>query len=61
VNRAALSGSDGPAQGELAVHDGHLLYGTASGVLELSEVHPAGKRPMDADAWIRGYASRLDG
>jgi methionyl-tRNA formyltransferase len=61
VNRAALAGSDGPAQGELAVRDGRLLYGTASGALELCEVHPAGKRPMDAEAWIRGYASRLDG
>ena len=61
VNRAALAGSEGPAQGELAVHDGRLLYGTASGALELCEVHPAGRRPMDAEAWIRGYASRLDG
>ncbi len=61
VNRAVLAGADGPAQGELAVHDGRLLFGTASGALELCEVHPAGKRPMDAEAWIRGYASRLDG
>ena len=61
VNRAVLAGADGPAQGELAVHDGLLLFGTASGALELCEVHPAGKRPMDAEAWIRGYASRLDG
>jgi methionyl-tRNA formyltransferase len=60
VNRAVLAGVDGPAQGELAVHDGRLLYGTASGGLELCEVHPAGKRPMDAEAWIRGYAARLD-
>jgi methionyl-tRNA formyltransferase len=61
VNRATLAGADGPAQGELAVHDGRLLYGTASGALELCEVHPAGRRPMDAEAWIRGYAARLDG
>ncbi len=61
VNRAVLAGADGPAQGELAVHDGRLLFGTASGALELCEVHPAGKRSMDAEAWIRGYASRLDG
>jgi methionyl-tRNA formyltransferase len=60
VNRAALAGADGPAQGELTVHDGRLLFGTASGALELCEVHPAGKRPMDAEAWIRGYAARLD-
>jgi methionyl-tRNA formyltransferase len=61
VNRAVLAGADGPAPGDLAVHDGRLLYGTASGTLKLCEVHPAGKRPMDAESWIRGYASRLDG
>ncbi len=61
VNRAVLTAADSPAQGELAVHDGRLLFGTASGALELCEVHPDGKRPMDAEAWIRGYASRLDG
>ena len=41
--------------------DGRLLYGAAGGALELCEVHPAGKRPMDAEAWIRGYAERLAG
>jgi methionyl-tRNA formyltransferase len=41
------------------VDDGRLLYGAASGALELQEVHPAGKRPMDAEAWIRGYGGRL--
>ena len=61
VNRAALAGGDGPASGELAVRDGRLLYGTASGALELCEVHPAGRRPMDAEAWIRGYGGRLAG
>ena len=59
VVRAALSTEEGPPPGELAVLDGHLLYGAAGGALELSEVHPAGKRPMDADAWIRGYGARL--
>jgi methionyl-tRNA formyltransferase len=62
VTRAALaSGGEGPAAGQLAVSDGRLLYGAASGALELLEVHPAGKRPMDAEAWIRGYAERLVG
>ena len=41
--------------------DGRLLYGAAGGALELCEVHPAGRRPMDAEAWIRGYAERLAG
>ena len=40
--------------------DGRLLYGAASGALELQEVQPAGKRPMEAEAWIRGYGGRLD-
>jgi methionyl-tRNA formyltransferase len=59
VTRAALAAGDGPAPGELTVADGHLLYGAASGALELCEVHPAGRRPMDAQAWISGYRDRL--
>jgi methionyl-tRNA formyltransferase len=60
VTRAALaSGGDGPPAGQLEVSDGRLLYGAATGALELQEVHPAGKRPMDAEAWIRGYGERL--
>ena len=59
VTHAALAGTDGPDPGELAVSDGRLLYGAATGALQLCEVHPAGKRPMDADAWIRGYGERL--
>ena len=62
VTRAALaSGGDGPPAGQLTVSDGRLLYGAATGALELQEVHPQGKRPMDAEAWIRGYGGRLAG
>ena len=61
VTRAALAPGDGPPAGGLAVSDGRLLYGAASGALELCEVHPAGKRPMGAEAWIRGYGERLKG
>jgi methionyl-tRNA formyltransferase len=61
VTRSALANREGPPAGELGVVDGKLLYGTAAGALELFEVHPAGKRPMDAEAWIRGYGERLDG
>jgi methionyl-tRNA formyltransferase len=35
--------------------DGRLLYGTADGALELLEVVPAGSRPMDAAAYLRGH------
>jgi methionyl-tRNA formyltransferase len=61
VTRAALAPAADPPPGELAVTDGRLLYGAAGGAVELCEVHPAGKRPMDAEAWIRGYGARLDG
>lgn len=62
VNRAALAapGGDTPSPGRLAAVDGRLLYGAAGGALELCEVHPQGKRPMEADAWIRGYGERLE-
>jgi methionyl-tRNA formyltransferase len=59
VTRAALAAGDGPPPGELAAADGRLLFGATGGALELCEVHPAGKRPMDAEAWIRGYGERL--
>ena len=61
VVRAALAAEEGPAAGELDVRDGRLFYGAMGGALELCEVHPAGKRPMDAEAWIRGYGARLSG
>jgi methionyl-tRNA formyltransferase len=61
VTRATLTPGDGPPPGELAISDGRLLYGATNGALELQEVHPAGKRPMDAEAWIRGYGERVGG
>jgi methionyl-tRNA formyltransferase len=62
VTRAALAaGGDPPPPGQLAATDGRLLYGATGGALELCEVHPQGKRPMDAQAWIRGYGDRLGG
>ncbi len=60
VIRATLAaGVEGPPPGQLEVTDGKLLYGATGGALELSEVHPQGKRPMEAEAWIRGYGERL--
>ena len=63
VNRAALAppGGELPSAGRLVAADGRLLYGAAGGALELCEVHPQGKRPMEADAWMRGYGERLRG
>jgi methionyl-tRNA formyltransferase len=61
VLRAAIAAEEGLEQGELAERDGRLLYGVSGGALELLELHPAGKRPMEAAAWLRGHAARLAG
>ncbi len=60
MRRAALAQSASDlSPGQLAAHDGRLLYGTTSGALELLEVQPPGGRPMDVAAYLRGYASAL--
>jgi methionyl-tRNA formyltransferase len=57
VRRAALAaGVDDVEPGQLVARDGTLLYGAAQGALELIEVQPAGKRLMEAAAWLRGRA-----
>lgn len=40
--------------GQLAEHGGVLLVGTGSHAVELGWVQPAGKKAMDAKAWLRG-------
>jgi methionyl-tRNA formyltransferase len=57
VRRAALA-ADGTAvdQGTLRAQDDRLLVGTSSGALELLEVQPAGRRPMQAADYLRGHA-----
>jgi methionyl-tRNA formyltransferase len=61
VRRAlAAIGVSAPA-GELTAADGRLLLGTSDGTLELLEVQPAGGRPMDAEAYLRGHAAKLGG
>jgi methionyl-tRNA formyltransferase len=56
VRRARLApGVDAVAPGALEVEDSRVLYGAAQGALELLELHPPGKRPMDAGDWIRGH------
>jgi methionyl-tRNA formyltransferase len=55
VRRAALAaGVDDVPPGELTQRDGTVLYGAAQGALELIEVQPSGKKPMEASAWLRG-------
>jgi methionyl-tRNA formyltransferase len=61
VLRAALAQTDGVAPGELAACDGRLLFGAASGTLELLEVQPEGKRVMGAADWLRGHRHLLAG
>src|SRR5215213_7694332 len=59
VRRAALAaGVDDVDPGALEERDSKLLYGASPGALELLEVQPAGKRPMDAAAWLRGKRVR---
>ena len=58
VTRAALHEAPGGGEGAplgVHAHDGRLELGTREGVLELLEVKPAGGRPMDAGAFLRGH------
>ena len=60
VRRAAVGDPhEAPSPGELAAHDGRLLFGADGGALELLTVQPAGGRPMDADAFLRGHAQQF--
>jgi methionyl-tRNA formyltransferase len=58
VRRAAVS-EPPPPPAEFAVADGRLLFGCVDRALELLEVQPAGGRPMDAAAYVRGHAAAL--
>jgi methionyl-tRNA formyltransferase len=60
VRRAAPAGDPAP-QGSLAASDDRLFFGCADGALELLEVQPAGGRPMEAAAYLRGHAAKLGG
>ncbi|HXB14564.1 MAG TPA: methionyl-tRNA formyltransferase [Solirubrobacteraceae bacterium] len=56
VWRARLAADpDPPAPGALQAREGRLLFGASLGALELLEVQPAGGRPMDAPAYLRGH------
>lgn len=56
VRAQAIDELSRPEPGAIQALDGRLLYGTAEGALELLEVQPAGKRPMDAGSYLRGHA-----
>jgi methionyl-tRNA formyltransferase len=45
----------GPAAGSLEPAADALALGTAEGTLRLQVVQPPGKRPMDAEAYLRGH------
>ena len=45
---------DGPEPGALAVDGPRPVFGCAEGALELLVVHPAGRRPMRGEDWLRG-------
>ncbi|MEK6271080.1 MAG: methionyl-tRNA formyltransferase [Actinomycetota bacterium] len=52
----AASAQDGAlTPGQLAADGRALLLGCGEGVLRLDVVQPAGKRPMPADAYLRGH------
>jgi len=55
VQRARVAAERMPA-GTLTGVEGRLLYGAGDNALELLEVQPAGGRPMDAAAYLRGHA-----
>jgi methionyl-tRNA formyltransferase len=59
VRRAVVSDAPPPPPGEFDAADGRILFGCVDGALELIEVQPAGGRPMDADAYLRGHAAAL--
>lgn len=40
--------------GEVTLEDKSVLVGTGSYAVELTQIQPAGKKPMDALAWARG-------
>jgi methionyl-tRNA formyltransferase len=45
---------EGPPPGSLSLEGERPLLGCADGALELVIVHPAGRRPMPGEDWLRG-------
>jgi methionyl-tRNA formyltransferase len=57
--RRARATDEAVPHGRLSASDDRLLLGAAGGALELLEVHPPGRRPMDAAAYLRGHAAEI--
>ena len=59
--RKAVAVTDGesPEPGQLRTANGHLIWGTRDGALDLLLVQPPGSRAMDASDFLRGHGSRL--
>ncbi len=55
VRAATAEAAGDPEPGILAAVDGRLVLGCARGRLRLDVVQPAGRRPMSADAYLRGH------
>jgi methionyl-tRNA formyltransferase len=55
VQRATFARFASPAGEGVHTHDGRLLLACPDGSLELLVVQPAGKRSMDAGAFLRGH------
>ena len=53
--RAASAENGALARGELSADGAVLRLGCGEGVLRLDVVQPPGKRPMPADAYLRGH------
>jgi methionyl-tRNA formyltransferase len=60
VRRTAPAAQPAPAEAGRGVHvrEGRLWLDCAEGALELLEVQPPGKRPMAAEAFLRGHSPR---
>jgi len=58
--RVVAEGRDG-TPGELGSEGGQVLLRTGEGALALLQVQPAGGRPMEASAWMRGRQGRSGG
>ncbi len=56
VRRAIAEAGGDVEQGRLEASGGALRLGCAEGTLRLEVVQPAGRRPMPADAYLRGHA-----
>jgi methionyl-tRNA formyltransferase len=52
--REARALPDGPDEGDLSLNGPRPVLGCADGALELLVVHPAGRRPMSGEDWLRG-------